>query len=116
GRRSQPRLADRVRADRARADRERDLAAQRDGTGGQRTHDDRRGDAGGGADRPIAAPMPSFAYSARDMRGQLLQGVADGANAAAVADQLIGGGMTPLSITASGDTAQRAPSIKFNWS
>ena len=60
--------------------------------------------------------MPSFAYSARDMRGQLLQGVADGANAAAVADQLIGGGMTPLSITASGDTAQRAPSIKFNWS
>jgi len=60
--------------------------------------------------------MPSFAYSARDMRGQLLQGVADGATAAAVADQLIGGGMTPLSITVSGDTAERAPSIRFNWS
>jgi len=40
--------------------------------------------------------MPSFAYSARDMRGQLLEGIVEGASASAVADQLIGGGMTPL--------------------
>lgn len=52
--------------------------------------------------------MPSFAYSARDMSGQLLQGVAEGPTAAAVADQLIGGGMTPLKITPSGETAERA--------
>jgi len=59
--------------------------------------------------------MPSFAYSARDMRGQLLEGIAEGASAAAVADQLIGGGMTPLKIAASAETAERAPSVKFSW-
>ncbi|HUG22108.1 type II secretion system F family protein [Piscinibacter sp.] len=59
--------------------------------------------------------MPSFAYSARDMRGQLMQGVAEGATAAAVADQLIGGGMTPLKITASSETAERAPAPKLAW-
>ncbi|HEX6708467.1 MAG TPA: type II secretion system F family protein [Albitalea sp.] len=58
--------------------------------------------------------MASFAYSARDARGQLLQGVAEGASAAAVADQLIGGGMTPLSINASADTAERAPAPKLS--
>jgi len=59
--------------------------------------------------------MPSFAYSARDMRGQLMQGIAEGANAAAVADQLIGGGMTPLKIAASTETAERAPAPKLAW-
>lgn len=58
--------------------------------------------------------MPSFAYSARDMRGQLMEGIAEGASAAAVADQLIGGGMTPLKIAASAE-AERAPSEKFSW-
>jgi MSHA biogenesis protein MshG len=59
--------------------------------------------------------MPSFAYSARDMRGQLLEGIVEGASASAVADQLIGGGMTPLKIAASAETAERAPSVKFSW-
>src|SRR5258705_2375744 len=59
--------------------------------------------------------MPSFAYSARDMRGQLREGIVEGASASAVADQLIGGGMTPLKIAASAETAERAPSVKFSW-
>lgn len=58
--------------------------------------------------------MPSFAYSARDMRGQLLEGIAEGPTAAAVADQLIGGGMTPLKITASAETTERAADAKFS--
>jgi MSHA biogenesis protein MshG len=58
--------------------------------------------------------MPSFAYSARDLRGQLMQGIAEGPSAAAVADQLIGGGMTPLSIIASAQTTQAAPQVKFS--
>src|SRR5437868_1150471 len=58
--------------------------------------------------------MPSFAYSARDMRGQLMEGIAEGVSAAAVADQLIGGGMTPLKIAASAATAELAPSVKFS--
>jgi MSHA biogenesis protein MshG len=59
--------------------------------------------------------MPSFAYSARDMRGQLLQGIVEAASAAAVADQLVGGGMTPLKIAASTATAERAAAVKFSW-
>ncbi len=51
--------------------------------------------------------MPSFAYSARDLRGQLLRGVAEGASASAVAEQLLGSGMTPVSIQAGADTAPR---------
>lgn len=58
--------------------------------------------------------MPSFAYSARDMRGQLLEGIAEAASAAAVADQLVGGGMTPLKITASAEVRQVAPKVKFS--
>jgi MSHA biogenesis protein MshG len=58
--------------------------------------------------------MPSFAYSARDPRGQLLQGIAEGASAAAIADQLIGSGMTPLKIAASAATTEAAPTVKFS--
>ena len=32
--------------------------------------------------------MPYFAYTARDLKGQLMQGVLEGADSAAVADQL----------------------------
>jgi MSHA biogenesis protein MshG len=59
--------------------------------------------------------MPSFLYSARDMRGQLLQGIVEAASATAVADQLIGGGMTPLKIAASAETVERAAAVKFSW-
>ena len=45
--------------------------------------------------------MPYFSYKARDAGGNLIQGVVDGANAAAVADQLVGGGATPLEIAPS---------------
>jgi MSHA biogenesis protein MshG len=44
--------------------------------------------------------VPFFAYKARDARGQLVQGVAEAADADACADQLFGGGMTPVEITA----------------
>ena len=39
--------------------------------------------------------MPAFSFSARDASGVLRDGVLEGASAAAIADQLIGGGNTP---------------------
>lgn len=44
--------------------------------------------------------MPFFAYKARDVRGELLQGVLEGADPGAVADQLMGTGATPVEIVA----------------
>lgn len=44
--------------------------------------------------------MPFFAYKARDGRGELLQGVLEGADPGAVADQLMGTGATPVEIVA----------------
>lgn len=43
--------------------------------------------------------MPFFAYKGRNARGELMQGVLEGADSGAVADQLFGGGVTPLEIT-----------------
>lgn len=43
--------------------------------------------------------MPFFAYKGRDGRGALMQGVLEGADSAAVADQLFGAGVTPVEIT-----------------
>jgi MSHA biogenesis protein MshG len=43
--------------------------------------------------------MPFFAYKGRDGRGELLQGVLEGADSGAVADQLFGSGVTPLEIS-----------------
>jgi MSHA biogenesis protein MshG len=45
--------------------------------------------------------MPFFAYKGRDARGALMQGVLEGADSAAVADQLFGAGVTPVEITPS---------------
>ena len=45
--------------------------------------------------------MPFFAYKARDARGELLQGILEGADSGAVADQLFGSGATPIDIHAS---------------
>lgn len=42
--------------------------------------------------------MPFFAYKGRDARGQLMQGVLEAADPGAVADQLFGGGITPIEI------------------
>lgn len=60
--------------------------------------------------------MPSFAYNARDSRGQLMEGVLEGASAAAIADQLMGGGMTPLKINASAEVVEVVAAPKFSFS
>ena len=44
--------------------------------------------------------MPFFAYKGRNARGELLQGVLEGVDSGAIADQLFGTGVTPLEITA----------------
>lgn len=44
--------------------------------------------------------MPYFAYKARNVRGELLQGVLEGIDAGAIADQLFTTGVTPIEITA----------------
>jgi MSHA biogenesis protein MshG len=51
--------------------------------------------------------MPFFAYKGRDGRGELLQGVLEGVDSGAVADQLFGSGVTPLEISV---TKRRATS------
>ncbi|WP_371762461.1 type II secretion system F family protein [Massilia sp.] len=43
--------------------------------------------------------MPFFAYKGRNARGELMQGVLEGADSSAIADQLFGTGVTPLDIT-----------------
>jgi MSHA biogenesis protein MshG len=43
--------------------------------------------------------VPFFAYKGRDARGELMQGVLEGLDAGAVADQLFGTGVTPIEIT-----------------
>lgn len=43
--------------------------------------------------------MPYFAYKARDTRGELMQGVLEAVDSAAVADQLMGSGATPVDIS-----------------
>jgi MSHA biogenesis protein MshG len=43
--------------------------------------------------------MPFFAYRGRNARGEIMQGVLEGADSGAVADQLFGTGVTPLDIT-----------------
>ena len=42
--------------------------------------------------------MPFFAYKGRNARGELMQGVLEGADSGAVADQLFGTGVTPIEI------------------
>ena len=42
--------------------------------------------------------MPFFAYKGRNSRGELMQGVLEGADSGAIADQLFGTGVTPVEI------------------
>lgn len=42
--------------------------------------------------------MPFYAYKGRNARGELMQGVLEGADSGAIADQLAGTGVTPLEI------------------
>jgi MSHA biogenesis protein MshG len=45
--------------------------------------------------------VPFFSYKARNARGDLIEGIQEGADSAAVADLLFNGGMTPVEITVS---------------
>ncbi|HEY0491191.1 MAG TPA: type II secretion system F family protein [Telluria sp.] len=49
--------------------------------------------------------MPFFAYKGRNARGELMQGVLEGVDSGAVADQLFGTGVTPIEITLTNKTA-----------
>lgn len=49
--------------------------------------------------------MPAFAYRGRNSAGEIVQGVLEGATAAAVADLLFGSGVTPLEIKSAPDSA-----------
>jgi MSHA biogenesis protein MshG len=52
--------------------------------------------------------MAYFSYKARDAGGQLREGVLEGADQGAIADQLFAGGMTPVKIAASNKAAGSA--------
>jgi MSHA biogenesis protein MshG len=56
--------------------------------------------------------VPFFAYKGRNARGELLQGVLEGADSNAVADQLFGTGVTPVEITL---TRQAVSKDGENW-
>ena len=49
--------------------------------------------------------MPFYAYKGRNAKGDLLQGVLEGADSGAIAEQLFGSGVTPLEIAATTRTA-----------
>ena len=55
--------------------------------------------------------MPFFAYKARDSRGQLVQGVLEGADSGAVAGQLFNIGVTPLEISPSAAPRRAGPGL-----
>lgn len=57
--------------------------------------------------------MPFFAYKARNSRGELLQGVLEGADSGSVADQLFNTGVTPIEIVVS--TRQVGGDIDSWW-
>jgi MSHA biogenesis protein MshG len=52
--------------------------------------------------------VPFFAYKGRNSRGELMQGVLEGADSGAVADQLFGTGVTPIEISATTKTVTTA--------
>lgn len=58
--------------------------------------------------------MPYFAYRGRNARGELMQGVLEGADSGAVADQLFGTGVTPIDIR---ETRQAGPAAgtELGW-
>lgn len=54
--------------------------------------------------------MPNYAYRGRNSAGELIQGALDGASPNAVADVLLGMGITPIEIKAGQTSASRIPS------
>lgn len=59
--------------------------------------------------------MPFFAYKGRDARGELVQGVLEGADSDAVAAQLFGTGVTPIDITPTRRKASSSASGERRW-
>lgn len=59
--------------------------------------------------------MPFFAYKGRNARGELVQGVLEGADSGAVADQLFGTGITPIEITLTNKTAASTGGEQKLW-
>jgi MSHA biogenesis protein MshG len=59
--------------------------------------------------------MPHFAYKGRDGRGQLVQGVLEGADSGAIAGQLFGTGVTPLEITPTAAPSDSGPGLWARW-
>jgi MSHA biogenesis protein MshG len=57
--------------------------------------------------------MPSFSYTGRSASGQLVKGVAEGATESDVAEQLLGKGIAPLSITSQRNGAGVDVSLKL---
>ena len=55
--------------------------------------------------------MPFFAYKGRDGRGQLVQGVLEGADSGTVAGQLFSIGVTPLDISPSAEPQRAGPGL-----
>ena len=55
--------------------------------------------------------MPFFTYKGRDGRGQLVQGVLEGADSGTVAGQLFSNGVTPLEILPSAEPKPAGPSL-----
>ncbi|HEU4853620.1 MAG TPA: type II secretion system F family protein [Telluria sp.] len=56
--------------------------------------------------------MPFFAYKGRNARGELMQGVLEGADSGAVADQLFSTGVTPIEIN---ETQRTIASGELTW-
>jgi MSHA biogenesis protein MshG len=56
--------------------------------------------------------LPFFSYKARNARGELVQGVLEGADSGTVANQLLNTGITPLEITPS---ARAGSAIEGGW-
>jgi len=58
--------------------------------------------------------MPSFAYTGRNGRGELIRGSLEGNDSGAVADQLLSTGITPIDIQqAAGNEARQSPNLQF---
>ncbi|MRR52870.1 MAG: type II secretion system F family protein, partial [Rhodocyclaceae bacterium] len=53
--------------------------------------------------------MPAFAYVGRNSAGERVQGALEGASASAVADLLLGTGVTPLEIHETKATVKKEP-------
>ena len=58
--------------------------------------------------------MPSFAYTGRNARGELIKGRIEGNDSSAVADQLLSTGITPVDIRqAAGNEARKSLNLQF---